>query len=702
MGADSLPPVDFAALPVATLKGVGPKVSERLARLGLTTLLELLLHLPLRYQDRTRVVSTAELRHGQEAVVEAEVLGAETIGSRRRMLVVKVGDGGGQLTLKFFSLNPGLSAAMRKGRRLRLFGEVRDGYAGLEMIHPEFQDLADQGSLAAGTGLTPIYPVTEGLRQSTLRMLVDQALVRTHALASNAELDLLPSVLRQQQGFPELVDALELLHHPPADQAPDALLDRSHPARRRLIFEELLAHNLSLRELRTAIQRHPAYALPIESDLVGRFLAALPFVLTGAQERSIAEIAADLAVPRPMMRLLQGDVGSGKTVVAAAAALQAVAAGFQVALMAPTELLAEQHYRSFCEWLRPLQVPVAWLAGSQKSAERRQVLEQIACGDVAVVLGTHALFQSDVLFSNLALVVIDEQHRFGVHQRLALREKGRKQGRLAHQLIMTATPIPRTLAMTAYADLDHSLIDQLPPGRTPVSTVVLSDRRRDLVIERVREACRDRRQAYWVCTLIEESLTLQCQTAEDTARHLRATLPDLRVGLVHGRMPAADKDAVMQAFKDHEVDLLVATTVIEVGVDVTNASLMIVENAERLGLAQLHQLRGRVGRGDTSSFCVLMYKDPLSRNARARLDTLRKSNDGFEIARRDLEIRGPGEVLGTRQTGLLNLRVADLLRDRPLLQDVQSAACWLLREQPARATALVERWIGVGRAYGGV
>jgi ATP-dependent DNA helicase RecG len=697
-----LEPAELALIPLGDLKGVGPRVGERLGRLGLSTVQDLLLHLPLRYQDRTRVVPVAALRAGDEAAVEAEVLGSEVSGSRQRMLVGKVADGSGVLSVRFFNFNPGISSAFRKGRRLRLFGEVREGYAGLEMIHPEFQDAGKEGDPAANECLTPVYPSTEGLHQLTLRALTDQALARMEVVCERADFDLLPEPLRQRYGLPALAEALRVLHRPPAPMAPDRLLENTCPARRRLIFEELLAHNLSLRELRALVQQHPAHVLVAQRDLPGRFVSSLPFRLTSAQRRVIGEIASDLALDRPMMRLLQGDVGSGKTVVAAAAALQAVAAGFQVALMAPTELLVEQHYLNFSNWLKPLQVPVAWLAGGMKVRRRRQVLEQMANGEVAIALGTHALFQDDVEFRDLALVVIDEQHRFGVHQRYALREKGKHQGRLAHQLIMTATPIPRTLAMTAYADLDHSVLDELPPGRTPVTTVVLPDRRRREVVERVDRACRNERQAYWVCTLIEESEALQCQTAEATARDLTAALPELTVGLVHGRMSAADKETAMRAFKAGDTDLLVATTVVEVGMDVANASLMIIENAERLGLAQLHQLRGRVGRGRIGSYCVLMYKDPLTENARARLEVLREHTDGFEIARRDLEIRGPGEVLGTRQTGLLNLRVADLVRDRALLEDVHSAGTWLLSESPQRAATLAERWIGAQRGYGGV
>jgi ATP-dependent DNA helicase RecG len=686
---------------LTTLKGVGPKLAERLHRLGLRTVEDVLLHLPLRYQDRTRVIPIGQLRPGEEAQIEAEITRAEVTGRGRRFLLCHLSDGAGVLTLRFFHFSPAQEQLFgQPGTRLRCFGEVRSGYTGgLEMIHPECRRI-DPDSPPVTDRLTPVYPTTAGLQQFTLRGLAEQAL----ALLDTAMLlpELLPQALRTRLHLMSIAEAVRGLHQPPADTALADLDSGRHPARRRLAFEELLAHQLSLRRLRARVRRQAAPPLAGEGGLSGRFMERLPFTLTGAQRRVLAEIGADLAQPRPMLRLLQGDVGSGKTVVAAAAALRAVETGAQAALMAPTELLAEQHYRNFRDWLEPLGVEVAWLTGRLTGRARRTLLERLASGAVHVAVGTHALFQDAVVFAELALAIVDEQHRFGVHQRLALREKGQRGGRCPHQLIMTATPIPRTLAMSAYADLDTSIIDELPPGRRPVKTVVVPDSRRDEVSARIRQACRAGRQAYWVCPLIDESEALQCQAAVVTAEQLTALLPELRVGLVHGRLPAAAKEAVMTAFKAGALDLLVATTVIEVGVDVPNASLMIIENAERLGLAQLHQLRGRVGRGTMESSCVLLYRPPLSQVAHARLGVLRQCHDGFEIARRDLELRGPGEVLGTRQTGEQTLRIADLLRDQDLLNAVRHTADELLRDHPETVEPLIRRWIGGGARYGEV
>jgi len=691
--------------PVTALKGVGSRLAERLARLDIHSVADVLFHLPLRYQDRTRVVPIGSLRAGMEAVVQGRIELTEVKFGKRRMLLSRLSDGTGSLTLRFFHFSAAQQAGLARGVSLRCYGEVRRGASTLEMIHPEYRAVDAEAVGAVEEHLTPVYPVTEGVHQLTLRSLTEQALERL-ATEPAALMDWLAERLPEDAlarvELPSLSEALRYVHRPPPDADTELLASGQHPAQRRLALEELLAHHLSLRRLRAQVERQAAPPVRPAGQLAERFVEALPFALTGAQRRVSEEVLADLARAHPMQRLVQGDVGSGKTVVAALAALAAVEAGYQCAVMAPTELLAEQHYQNFAAWLEPLGVPVAWLSGKLRSRARQSVRQALADGQVPVVVGTHALFQEDIAFDDLALVIVDEQHRFGVHQRLALREKGVRDGRKPHQLILTATPIPRTLAMTAYADLDCSVIDELPPGRTPVETVVVPDTRRADVVERVRLACRQGRQAYWVCTLIEESEALQAQAAEDTAQVLAEALAELRVGLVHGRLKAEPKASVMAAFKAGELDLLVATTVIEVGVDVPNASLMIIENAERLGLAQLHQLRGRVGRGSRASACVLMYHGPLSEAGRARLAALRETNDGFEIARRDLELRGPGEVLGTRQTGTLALRIADLQRDQDLLPKVFPLSEELLRCCADAVGALIRRWLGEATRFGDV
>ena len=685
--------------PVGSLRGVGPALAERLAKLGITRVQDLLFLLPTRYEDRTHIVPLGALVPGSHAVVEGEIQLTEVTYRRRRQLLCRISDGSGSLTLRFFHFTQAQHQALGRGQRLRCYGEVRRGPLGLEIVHPEYRH-ANHESDALEESLTPMYPATEGLTQPRLRMLIAQALGTGGGTLSVR--DWLPEKVQRALQLPALREALELLHRPPREQDHSQLLTGRHPAQRRLAFEELLAHQLSLRlrKLRTASD--PGLPLTDSQGLAARLLAALPFTLTGAQQRARAEIDADLTGSHPMLRLLQGDVGCGKTVVAALAAARAVGSAQQVALMAPTELLAEQHWRNFSAWFQVLQRPVALLTGSQPARTRRSAEEAIESGEVQIVIGTHALFQKGINFSNLALIIVDEQHRFGVEQRMTLQEKGRAAGLMPHQLIMTATPIPRTLAMTAYADLDISVIDELPPGRTPVATVVLAEQRRHEVVERILVACRAGRQAYWVCPLIDESEELRYQAAEETAAALREALPELTVELVHGRQPAARKEATMAAFKANRIQLLVATTVIEVGVDVPNATLMVIENAERMGLAQLHQLRGRVGRGAGASTCVLLYRAPLSPLARARLHTIRETSDGFEIARRDLELRGPGELLGTRQTGLAQLRVADLARDADLLPLVQKTAELMLREYPDNIAPLTERWIGEGERYGTV
>ncbi|MDH4275995.1 MAG: ATP-dependent DNA helicase RecG, partial [Gammaproteobacteria bacterium] len=598
---------------------------------------------------------------------------------------------------RFFHFNTAQQEALVVGAHLRGFGEARRGPLGLEITHPEYRIIDPEQPVPVAERLTPIYPATEGLHQPLLRRLVEQALTRLDDPA-RAPAELLPDAMRDQWGLMALTEALKTVHQPPPDVALSALESGAHPALRRLAFEELMAFQIGLRQLRQRIRERNAPALAGDATLRQRLLQSLPFALTTAQQRVIAEVIADLAAPLPMLRLVQGDVGSGKTVVAALAALQAVASGAQVAFMAPTELLSEQHYQTLQRWFIPLGVQVAWLAGRVKGKIRATLLETIANGQVAVIVGTHALFQDEVTFATLGLVIIDEQHRFGVHQRLALREKGRAHF-APHQLVMTATPIPRTLAMTAYADLDVSVIDELPRGRLPIDTVAIPERRRDEVVQRIFTALREGRQAYWVCTLIEASEVLMAQAAEDTATQLAAALPGMRVALIHGRMKAQEKETTMAEFKAGAVQLLVATTVIEVGVDVPNASLMIIENAERLGLAQLHQLRGRVGRGEVKSTCVLLFRSPLGMQARERLETLRQTQDGFEIARRDLELRGPGEVLGTRQTGLVQFHIADLSRDAALLPKVAQAADTMLHHHPEAVAPLLQRWVRQGHQF---
>ncbi|RUO76772.1 ATP-dependent DNA helicase RecG [Pseudidiomarina taiwanensis] len=679
----------LSKIPLTTLKGVGDKMAEKLAKLGLVSLQDLLLHLPLRYEDRSRIYTIADLPQGASGTVVAEVVKAEVVYGKRRMLKVRVKDASAIMTLVFFQFSAAQLKQFSAGTQLQLFGEARRGMQGLDMVHPEYKVLSGALPELAETTLTPVYPTTEGVQQTLLRKLTEQALTY---LNPSVLPELVPESLRTERIA--LADAIQLLHRPPLDVSLEQLQSGQHPAQRALATEELLAHQLSLLKLRAQKQAHGAHPLPGSSTLQAQFLASLPFQPTAAQQRVVREIQQDLAQAMPMMRLVQGDVGSGKTLVAALAALTAIAEGKQVALMAPTEILAEQHALTFRQWFAPLGIEVGWLAGKLKGQQRQQSLASIADGSAMLVVGTHALFQAEVRYHDLALVIIDEQHRFGVHQRLELREKGVAGGTSPHQLIMTATPIPRTLAMTAYADLATSVIDELPPGRTPVTTVAIPDSRREQVIQRVYQVCtEEQRQAYWVCTLIEESEALQCQAAEDAAAELAAALPDLRIGLVHGRLKAAEKDAVMQAFKAHELDLLVATTVIEVGVDVPNASLMIIENPERLGLSQLHQLRGRVGRGAVASHCVLLYHAPLSKTATQRLAVLRESNDGFVIAQRDLELRGPGELLGQKQTGLTGMKVADLVKHADLIETVQRLGQELWQRSPQQAEAIIERWL---------
>ena len=685
--------VDVSRLPVTILSGVGNRLAEKMARIGLHTVQDMLFHLPLRYEDRTRVVPISNLLPGMQVVVEAEVQSTRTVFGRKRMLLSHITDGSGDLVLRFFHFSNAQKNSLSTGTRVRCFGEVRSGAKGFELIHPEYQCLSSKQVVVPETHLTALYPVTEGVHQIRMRKLVDQSL-NIVLNAPEKMKELIPEQSLKTLGFPDLLSALEMIHRPPADGAVMNQDASRAEGRRRLAFEELLAQHLSMRSLRKKIRSHSAKSLKVAKKLSDSLMQSLPFELTNAQVRVITEISCDLQAAKPMIRLVQGDVGSGKTLVAALSALPALEAGYQVALMVPTEILAEQHIQNFKTWFEPLGINVGCLSGRMTAATRREALQDIASGKMQFVVGTHALFQDEVVFSDLVLIVVDEQHRFGVQQRMDLRDKGRPDGFRVHQLIMTATPIPRTLAMTAYADMDVSVINELPPGRTPVKTVTIPQTRREEVIERVKANCVKGRQVYWVCTLIEESESLQAQAAEDTAVSLQEILSELSVGLVHGRMKTSEKQQLMQRFKAGEIDVLVATTVIEVGVDVPNASLMIIENAERLGLSQLHQLRGRVGRGSVESSCVLLYQGPLGGTAKQRLQIMRDSNDGFEIAQKDLELRGPGEVLGTRQTGLTVFRIADPCKDADMFDQVRNLADDLMRNHSKTVEPLIRRWMG--------
>lgn len=661
---------------VTALKNIGAKTAQHLARLGIYTVEDLLFHLPTRYEDQTQITSIATLQTGKLALIEGRIYGTEIKTGKKNVLLCRFSDGSGEMILRFFNFYPQQLQKFNQGLVMRCFGEVRNGQYSLEMVHPNYEFVAEDSKLLRNY-LTPIYPNVNPLTRDFWHTAIEQALQYPIQ-------DLLPEQLYQKLNLPPLTQALQTIHRPNPPE-PNTIT-----ARKRLAFEELLAHSLSVNYLRHNIQHGVAPDLSTTDDnLWQKFMHQLPFALTAAQQRVIREIQQDLQKTKPMQRLLQGDVGCGKTVVAALTALQAIAAGYQVAIMAPTELLAEQHKNTFSQWFSPLNLPIAWLTSSLTAKQKRQTLENIQLNLSRLIVGTHALFQSQVKFANLGLIIIDEQHKFGVHQRLALRDKGK----YPHQLIMTATPIPRTLAMTAYADLEVSVIDELPPGRTAVQTAVMCDTKRPEIVQRIKELCQSGKQAYWVCPLIEDSETLQLQAAENTLQELRQLLPELQLGLVHGRMAAKHKEQVMQQFKSGELDLLVATTVIEVGVDVPNASIMLIENAERLGLAQLHQLRGRVGRGSELSYCILLYQPPLSALAKNRLQIMREHNDGFVIAQKDLELRGPGELLGTRQKGLLNLKIANLNTDADLCQYIPNAAQWMLDNYPQHVSALIQRWV---------
>ena len=654
---------------------------KKLAKIGLHSEADLLVHLPLRYEDETRITPVERAFGGEPVQVEVVVHSNELQFRPRRQMVVRAGDGTGDITLRFFSFYPSQQAALSVGSRIRAFGEVRGGFFGAEMVHPRFRKVVDDEPLPEA--MTPIYPSTAGLANSALQKLIGKA------LATGDMSETLPEELRQRLKLPALARSLKFLHNRPPGTELDTLHARNHPAWRRVKFDEVLAQQLSLRRAYLARREQGAPVLRARDNLGARLLDSLPFGLTGAQARAMAEIGADLAQPHPMHRLLQGDVGAGKTIVAALAACQAISAGWQAAFMAPTEILAEQHFLKLSGWLEPLGVKVAWLSGSLKSKARREQLAATA-SEAQLIVGTHALIQEGVDFARLGLAIVDEQHRFGVAQRLALRKKGNN----PHQLMMSATPIPRTLAMSYYADLDVTVLDELPPGRTPIKTRLVADNRREDVVGFVKKHVEEGRQAYWVCPLIEESEALQLQTAQDTYEQLSQDLPELRVGLVHGRLKADEKQAVMAAFAAGDIDVLVATTVIEVGVDVPNASLMVIEHAERFGLSQLHQLRGRVGRGQYESSCVLIYAGPLGEIARQRLKIIFENTDGFEIARQDLQIRGPGEFVGARQSGVPLLRYADLELDADLVDMAREVAETMLVEHPALAEKHLQRWLG--------
>lgn len=691
--------IDWRA-PLSELHGVGPKLAEKLAKLGLSKIVHVLFHFPLRYQDKTQLSPIGALQHGQEALIKGEVLHSEVAFRGRRTLLCQLSDGTGQITLRFFYFNKSQQQSFQRGKIVQCFGQARVGHNSLEFVHPEYRILQDNEDKLREDEITAIYPVADGINQGVLKKITDQAL---SLLKKQPIDDVIPSAIINKQAYQSLSDSLHQIHRPLLDgnltETINLLKSYSHPAQQRLAFEELLAHQLAMRVKQHDRQFEKAPALQLKTHLQESCIKQLAFSLTDAQARVVKQINRDLEKAYPALRLIQGDVGSGKTIVALLAALPIIEGGYQVAIMAPTELLAIQHYEKFQEWLTPLKIPVAHLSSSTKAKDRRSISHALENKAIQVVVGTHALFQDDVTFNNLALLIVDEQHRFGVDQRLALRNKGLHNGISPHQITLTATPIPRTLAMTMYADMDYSVIDELPPGRTPIKTVVIAQDKRAEIIERIRHACAEGRQVYWVCPLISESETLQCETAEDTYVLLSEQLQGIAIDLVHGRMKAKEKDLAMQKFKRQETQILVATTVIEVGVDVPNASLMLIENAERLGLAQLHQLRGRVGRGSTESSCVLMYKAPLSKKAKHRLDTMRATQDGFKIAEEDLKMRGAGELFGTRQAGDNGFRVADVFRDVKLLPDIEAAADIMHEQYPDESKRLINRWLGLRQQY---
>ena len=690
---------DWSKDDVSKLSGVGPKIREKLERLGISNQQQLLFHLPLRYEDRTRITPIGSLQRGARVQIQGEILISGVSYRRRRILTLKVDDGTGILTLRFFHFSAGQQKSLQKGNTIRAYGEARWVMGSVEMVHPEYQIIDERSPAPLDTHLSPVYPTTEGLHQIGIRKILQQVLDR---LKKQPLPETLPKHWLDKHQFPSVSNSLLTLHGPESEQDVYLIQSTSHPAQTRFIIEELTAHRISLLRRRQSISRQQCPEVKPAPELQKQLLKQLSFQLTAAQNRVTGELMQDYVLKKPMMRLVQGDVGSGKTVVAACAVLPVIASGFQCALMAPTEILAEQHYANFMQWLEPLGIQVTLLMGTHKGKVRGQKQSDIAGGQAQMVIGTHALFQQSVEFHSLGLIIIDEQHRFGVDQRQALQRKA-AHGLMPHQLIMTATPIPRTLAMSVYADLDYSQIDELPPGRTPVKTAIISESKRDELITKIRDSCAQGQQIYWVCTLIEESEVMQCEAAEITYESLEKQLPDIKTGLVHGRMKSAEKERIIQDFKVGQIQILVATTVIEVGVDVPNASIMIIENPERLGLSQIHQLRGRVGRGNRESFCLLLVKNSISSQVSQRLDIIRNHQDGFIIAEKDLEIRGAGEVLGTRQTGEASFRIVDLVRDKRWFQQAKILADLLMRpEYRVQCDQLLDNWIGKKSEYSDV
>lgn len=682
---------------ITLLKGVGNKTQQLLNNIGIYQIQDVLFHLPIRYQDRTRLIPIGSVLSGQEVLVEGDIELTQIQFGKRRSLLCQISDGTGSLVLRFFYFNKSQQERLNKGSRIRCYGTIRYSAKNPEMIHPETQIIDIKNINAVNETLTPIYPSTEGLHQNKLRQLTDQALEKLQKTKDNIEL--IPNNICDEFKLSNLCEALNFVHRPPPDASLSELKSGTHPAQQRLAFEELIAQSLSLQKIKDKFREKQSFEFNLQKHLVEKFYSLLAFSLTNAQTRVIDEIVVDLKKNIPMLRLVQGDVGSGKTIVAAIAALYTIQSGYQAALMAPTELLAEQHFENFTEWFTPLGLTIIKLTGKLSKTDYNATLEKIRADEPCLVIGTHALFQREVSFAKLAMVIIDEQHRFGVNQRLSLLNKNNEIDFYPHQLVMSATPIPRTLTMTAYGDLDVSIIDELPPNRKSVKTVILSNQKRDELIERIKVTVKEGTQVYWVCAVIEESETLRCEAATDTKNLLQETLPSLSIGLVHGKMKNNEKETIMNQFKQGKIDLLVATTVIEVGVNVPNASLMVIENSERLGLAQLHQLRGRVGRGNKQSNCILLYQSPLSNLAKKRLDAIRNSNDGFKIAEIDLQLRGPGELLGTRQAGLPELSVADIMRDADIIPDVQTAANTIMKRHPELVEPIINRWCGQEADY---